>query len=82
MWSLPDRVFFQVIHEKNWKRLGVQGHFHPPVHAGNLVANLAHLANHHSVILRRHLFWVFFDFWCLMRHVSQHFHTRTLTFFC
>ena len=44
----------QVIHEKNWKCFDVLEHFHQPVHAWTPVANLAHLANHHSVILRRH----------------------------
>ena len=46
----------KVIHEKNWKCLDVLEHFHQPIHAWTLIANLAHLATHHSVIVRRHFF--------------------------
>ena len=49
----------KVIHEKNWKCLDVLEHFHQPVHERTPVTNLAHLATHHSVILRRHFFWGF-----------------------
>ena len=46
----------EVIREKNWKCLDVLEHFHQPVHAWTPLANLAHLATHHSVILRRHFY--------------------------
>ena len=69
MWLLLAAP--KVIHEKNWKCLDVLEHFHQPVHAWTPVANPAHLATHHSVILRRRHFYLVFRF--LLIHATSFF---------
>ena len=60
----------KVIHEKNWKYLGILERCHQPIHAWNPAANLAHLANHDSVLLRRLFFGEVYDFCWSMQRVS------------
>ena len=48
----------KVIHEKNWKRLGVLEHLHLPDHAWTLVAVLADHATSFLVLFRRRLFYL------------------------
>ena len=66
----------KVIHEKNWKLLDVLEHFHAPVHAWTPVANLAHLATGHCVVLRRRHFYFGFSIsagFSVLTHSYSHF---------
>ena len=67
--SLPDTLLvaaLKVIHEKNWKRLGVLEHYHPPDLPWTLLAILAD----HATGLR---------FLLSPRRVSSYFSTHTLS---